>query len=60
MTDPTLSPATAHSPGPLDPAITAALRDLVSDGTLDEAQAATVAERLGRATAARCRLSNVV
>jgi hypothetical protein len=50
MTDPTLSPATAHSPGPLDPAITAALRDLVSDGTLDEAQAATVAERLGRAT----------
>lgn len=50
MNDPSLTPA-LDAPAPsLDPSIAATLRDLVSDGTLDEAQAATVAARLSAAT----------
>lgn len=40
------APTNQTPPPPVDPAVAAALRDLVAEGTLSEAQAATVAVRL--------------
>ncbi len=49
MTEPSGAPALATPAATTDPAVAAALSDLVADGTLDEAQAAAVAARLATA-----------
>lgn len=47
MIEPSDVPATPAPPAPVDPAVAAALSDLVTEGTLSEEQAARVAVRLG-------------